>query len=85
VWWRNTLRILGKCVTSPGSAVHTKIVLSRCTGGTQQEWIKRTDGTLYNASNLRCLNVPGAVTTPGTQVEINTCTTSRGERWTLPG
>jgi hypothetical protein len=89
----STVRIVaqhsGKCLEATGAAGQSSAaVQDTCNGGTRQIWslapvtggfriVSAFDGT-------RCLNLPGATTTPGSAVFTSTCSAAGapGEIWT---
>ena len=82
----NTITINGKCVDLNGSiANNTPIVLYTCSdsaGG--QKWQLSSDNTIYNPYSGLCLEIPGASTTNGTQLDIWTCNSKPYETWVTP-
>jgi hypothetical protein len=80
------LRLYGQCVTAAGTVNGAKIRLYRCSGATSQQWTYRAvDGSLLNPASGKCLDVPHAVTTPLTALQLYTCNATKAQRWTLPG
>ena len=81
-----TLRALGKClqVAGGGIAKGTPINLHECNGTGAQAWQPQPDGALVNPRSGKCLDDPGFSKTPGTQLQIWTCTRRANQRWALP-
>ena len=83
-WTRtgNTLRSLGKCMTTAGTGDGSAVQLSTCTGSTAQNWTAQSDGTL-RSSGGKCLDANGGSSANGTQLIIWTCHGGTNQRWTL--
>lgn len=83
----STVRVLGKCLTAGGTANNAAVAIATCSGAPTQAWIHRSGpyGTLLNPASGRCLDVPGANTTPGAvQLQLYDCNTTPAQRWRLP-
>ena len=89
----NTVRIHGKCLTSP--AVNWVVRLEPCSGAGSQEWelmypqsVSPSAGAqplaLVNPATGSCLSDPGSSTTNGTRVRAASCGGSQNQVWTLP-
>jgi hypothetical protein len=55
-----------------------------CNGTGAQVWQPQSDGALLNPESGKCLDDTGWSTTPGTQVQILSCTGGANQKWTLP-
>jgi hypothetical protein len=72
-----------------GTANGTKVDWETCAFGLatpaspSQLWIPE-NGTLVNAKSRSCLDVPGARTTSGLQLDISRCTGGTSQQWTTP-
>jgi Ricin-type beta-trefoil lectin domain/Glycosyl hydrolase family 31 C-terminal domain/Glycosyl hydrolases family 31 TIM-barrel domain/Domain of unknown function (DUF5110) len=83
----STVRVLGKCLTADGTGNNAAVTIATCSGAPTQAWTHRSgpDGTLLNPASGRCLDVPGANTTPGAvQLQLYDCNTTAAQRWRLP-
>jgi beta-glucosidase len=49
-----------------------------------QVWQPQPDGALLNPQSNACLDDTGFSDTPGTQVQIWSCTGAANQHWTLP-
>jgi hypothetical protein len=89
----NTVRIHGKCLTSP--AVNWVVRLEPCSGAGSQEWelmysrsVNPAAGAkplaLVNPASGSCLSDPGSSTTNGTRVRAASCDGYQNQVWTLP-
>jgi GH25 family lysozyme M1 (1,4-beta-N-acetylmuramidase) len=89
----NTVRIHGKCLTSP--AVNWVVRLEPCSGADSQEWelmyprsVSPSAGAkplaLVNPASGSCLSDPGSSTTNGTRVRAASCDGYQNQVWTLP-
>jgi len=89
----NTLRIHGKCLTSPG--VNWVVKLEPCSGADSQEWelmypqsVNPSAGArplaLVNPASGSCLSDPGSSTMNGTRVKAASCDGYQNQVWTLP-
>jgi hypothetical protein len=47
-------------------------------------WQARSGGALFNPQSGTCLDDTGWSTTPGTQLQIWSCSGSANQAWTLP-
>jgi beta-glucosidase len=81
-----TLRINGKCldIVNRSGLSGAKLQLWSCTQGTNQQWVSRTNAQLINPASAICLKDPGGSTVNGTQLQINLCSASGRDEWTLP-
>jgi beta-glucosidase len=92
----NTLRIHGKCLTSPASTdVNWVVRLAPCSGADLQAWelmdpqsVNPSAGAkplaLVNPASGWCLSDPGSSATNGTRVRAASCDGSQNQVWTLP-
>jgi hypothetical protein len=74
------LQVEGKCVTARKGAA----VLESCNGSAAQTWTRRSSGEYIVRSNGRCLTDPRNSAANGTQLLLNACARSAGQRWSLP-
>jgi beta-glucosidase len=83
---KNTLKVMGGCatVTGGGTSNGTLVEWKPCAGQVSQVWKPRPDGALVNPHSGKCLEDPGASTTPATQLEIGTCDGTAAQQWTVP-
>ncbi len=81
----STLQALGKCldVVGGGTANGSLVDLYACNGTGAQVWQPGANGSLVNPQSAPASTTPAA-TTPGTQVQIWSCTGSANQSWTLP-
>jgi GH25 family lysozyme M1 (1,4-beta-N-acetylmuramidase) len=68
----------GQCVASQTGGV---VVISPCSGLAAQQWTAQPDGTVRQAG--KCLDVTGAGTASGTDVDLATCAGGPGQQWHL--
>jgi GH25 family lysozyme M1 (1,4-beta-N-acetylmuramidase) len=89
----NTVRIHGKCLTTP--ALNWVVRLEPCSGAGSQEWelmysrsVNPSAGAkplaLVNPASGSCLSDPGSSTTNGTRVRAASCDGYQNQVWTLP-
>jgi alpha-galactosidase len=80
----STLRILGKCLDVPLTAVTgTRVQVWDCNGGTNQQWTLNANGTVSNVrSPALCLDVNAGGTANGTPVILWSCHGGTNQRWT---
>ncbi len=82
----NTLTFDGQCLDiNNGVAAGTppQVEIYTCNNGTNQVWVP-VNGTFVNPVSGKCLDVPGANATPGTQLDVATCSSASNQQWTLP-
>jgi hypothetical protein len=60
---------------------NTPIQLRPCAGTPNQQWVLRSNNSLYNPSSGRCLDDPGSSTTPGAKLQVYTCNNSTAQQW----
>jgi hypothetical protein len=80
------LRVLGKCVDVPNWNVTngTKVSLYNCNGGSNQDWVFRSDGTIRPMFNSKkCLDLYNGQATDGTAIQIYDCNGGTNQQWTL--
>ncbi len=58
--------------------------LYTCNGTGAQVWQPQSDGALLNPQSGKCLDDTGFSTTPGTQVQIWSCTGAANQSWVQP-
>jgi hypothetical protein len=70
-----TLRTLGRCldIDGNGTAHGTKLELYDCNGVGGQQWVIRSDGTIWNPQSGMCLDDPSGNTGNGTPLQIWDC------------
>ncbi|MDQ0374741.1 glycoside hydrolase family 27 protein [Cellulomonas humilata] len=80
----STLRILGKCLDIPLTAVNgTRVQVWECNGGTNQQWTLNSNGTVSNGRFPGlCLDVNAGATVNGTPVIVWSCHGGTNQRWT---
>jgi len=81
-----TLVNQGKCFDVPNWNVAngTRIDIWDCNGGTNQNWVLGSDGTIRPAFNTnKCLDLPDWQTANGTFVDIWDCNGGTNQQWTL--
>jgi hypothetical protein len=68
----------------PGGATAngTQLQLWACTGGANQAWQWRPDGTIFNPASGRCVDVPFGQATDGNRLIIWDCKASANQVWT---
>ncbi|KXK63957.1 alpha-galactosidase [Micromonospora rosaria] len=78
-----TLRILGKCLDVPTTAVAgTRVQIWDCNGGTNQQWTFTSNGTISNVRHPSlCLDVNNGGTANGTTVLLWSCHGNANQRW----
>jgi hypothetical protein len=82
----NTIKIAGKCLDNHGDVATNlnPVDLWTCDGHDAQQWIPRSDGSLFNPETGKCLDDNNSTTVDGTQLEIYTCNGGADQRWILP-
>jgi hypothetical protein len=81
-----TIRIYGLCLDANGpvrsGTYHRFIYTWTCNGTNQQQWVPRADGTIYNAAQNTCLDMPAT----GTPLQLYTgpCRGLTNQQWQLP-
>ncbi|WP_229070758.1 ricin-type beta-trefoil lectin domain protein [Actinoplanes sp. DH11] len=80
-----TMRANGGCldVTAGSTAQGAALVLWTCTGGANQQWVQRIDGTLMNPASQRCVDAPANATAPGTRLVIWDCHGGGNQRFRI--
>ncbi|MFD8753916.1 RICIN domain-containing protein [Kitasatospora sp. NPDC059577] len=54
-----------------------------CTGGANQQWVRRSGSTYVNVHSGKCLEIPGSSTTWGTQADQWTCHGGPNQQWRM--
>jgi hypothetical protein len=82
----DTLQALGMCldIYAGGTANGTTVDLFYCDNTGAQVWEPQSDGALYNPQSGACLDDTNWSTTPGTQLQIWSCTGNANQQWSLP-
>ncbi|MCT9078970.1 ricin-type beta-trefoil lectin domain protein [Streptomyces fulvoviolaceus] len=77
------LKILGQCVVPKGggTANNTAIVIAACDGSEAQRWTATSTGTLKHFTSGKCLDVPNANYTSGTDLQLYTCNGTNPQAW----
>ncbi|MBV2154936.1 RICIN domain-containing protein, partial [Kitasatospora sp. SUK 42] len=80
-----TLRTGGRCVSTKDNATNNgaEVTVNDCTGATGQVWTLRADGTIYNPTADRCLELPGWKDDNATAIGIWDCLGNANQRWTM--
>ena len=78
------MRAQGGCldVVSAGTTSGTNVDWYPCNGTSAQNWTHQSNGELVNPNSGLCLTDPGGNT--GARLDIETCTDSADQQWTLP-
>ncbi|GIM91215.1 ricin-type beta-trefoil lectin domain protein [Paractinoplanes toevensis] len=79
-----TIRIFGLCLDANGpvrSGTYKFIYTWTCNGTNQQQWVPRADGTIYNAAQNTCLDLPS---TGALQLYTFSCHGAANQQWQLP-
>jgi len=82
----NTIQIAGKCLDNNGDVAKdlNPVDLWTCNSHDSEQWIPRSDGSLFNPETGMCLDDNNSTTANGTQLEIYTCNGAANQRWILP-
>jgi hypothetical protein len=82
-----TLQALGMClgVHHGATANGTTVDLYHCNNTGGQVWQPLSDGSVFNPQSGKCLDDTNKSATPGTQLQIWSCTDAPNQHWTLPG
>ncbi|WP_328667206.1 RICIN domain-containing protein [Streptomyces sp. NBC_00322] len=69
------VNLAGKCldIENARTTDGARVITYPCTGKPNQQWIARSDGSLYNPVSGKCLDVPGKATADGTELAIYSC------------
>jgi hypothetical protein len=78
-----TLRVVGKCMRSSGTAAGSLIELWDCDGSPGEVWHGTRHSGIVDADSNLCLDDPGASTTDGTQLDLATCVFTPGQQWQM--
>ncbi|HZC63919.1 MAG TPA: RICIN domain-containing protein [Streptosporangiaceae bacterium] len=73
---------LSRCPGRAGGRDHRDAGQRRHVGA--QVWQPQSDGALLNPQSGKCLDDTGFSTTPGTQVQIWSCTGAANQSWVQP-
>jgi hypothetical protein len=84
VWSDGTVRVWTMCMDTSGSGVGALVELEDCDGAVSQDWTQQSNGSLKDSASGLCLEDPGATTTAGTQLDLDTCNGATDEQWALP-
>ncbi|MFD4655942.1 ricin-type beta-trefoil lectin domain protein [Kitasatospora sp. NPDC058444] len=82
-----TISLRGMCVdiTGGSTANGAAVGLRNCTpGASNQVWLPRADGSLYNPGSNHCLDLPNNDTTPGSRLAAFTCNGTPAQTWSFP-
>ncbi len=89
-----TIQVNGACLDTAGggTTAGTLLVLDPCTGASTQVWTQGAANPGSAGNSLMnqgaagmCLDDPGSVTVPGTQLQISVCENGlAAENWVLP-
>jgi beta-glucanase (GH16 family) len=83
VYSDGTLRTEGGCLDTVGGTKNgADVGWYPCNGATTQTWTHKSNGELVNPQPNLCLTDPGGNTS--SQLQIQTCTGSAQQKWTLP-
>jgi len=74
---------LGKCLTAEGSSIRSNVGIDQCDGRSGQLWSYTSQGELKNGTF--CLDVWGAQTTAGTNLQLYTCHGGTNQEWIQSG
>lgn len=80
------LTVLGHCLAA-GTAIRTQVAVTYCDPGSPyQEWVKRSDGTLFSVGSGYCLEIDagGSSTPDGAYISTWSCNGGRWQKWTTP-
>jgi hypothetical protein len=82
-----TIQALGKCLgVHFGRTVNgTTVDLFHCNNTGGQVWQRLNDGSLFNPQSGKCLDDTNLSATPGTQLQVWSCTDAANQHWALPG
>ncbi|WP_420705461.1 arabinofuranosidase catalytic domain-containing protein [Streptomyces sp. NRRL F-5126] len=89
--WRHnadgSLSTIGRCldIDGNGTANGTQVELWDCNGVGGQQWVQRSDGSLFNPQSGRCLDSPNGATGNGTRLRIWDCNNSAAQKFTVNG
>lgn len=64
------------------SANGNPIQIYQCLNNSPQQWVFRSDGSIYNPPTGKCLDNPGNSATTGTQLQLYDCNGSAAQVWT---
>ena len=83
----NLMLVFGHCIEAANGETGNNLVVwinycNRAAPG--QNWVKRTDGSIFNPNSGRCLAPFNGSTADGTQMVITDCNGSAHQRWNTP-
>ncbi|MFD5435129.1 ricin-type beta-trefoil lectin domain protein [Kitasatospora sp. NPDC127067] len=82
-----SISLRGMCldITGGSAANGAGIGLGPCNpGASNQVWLPRADGSLYNPATGHCLDLPNNDTTPGSRLAAFTCNGTPAQTWSFP-
>ena len=83
-----TVMTLGRCMEAANSATAngTTVWSRECNTKPGQDWVHRSDGSLFNPNSNRCLAIANAASgiVNGAGLQIRDCDASPAQRWTIP-
>ncbi|MFE4977566.1 ricin-type beta-trefoil lectin domain protein [Kitasatospora sp. NPDC056651] len=84
---KGTISLRGMCVDISGNSTANGAAIGLWTcvpGASNQVWLPRADGSLYNPATAHCLDLPNNDTTPGRRLAAVTCNGSPAQTWSFP-
>ena len=81
---RHAVRDGKYCLAVASPSATADVHLRRCNGSSYQQWAALGNGLLRNTLAGRCLRDPNSTATPGTQVNVGSCTAAASRVWWLP-
>ena len=84
---RGELTASGKCLNDKGSGGSgSPVIMYSCTHAADETWTHNARGqyVLRAHNGTLCLTDPGSSARNGTQLTVSRCSTSAGQRWSLP-
>jgi hypothetical protein len=61
----------------------TKVQIWPCNGGSSQQWVVESDGTLRSGASGRCLDAPNGATANGTLLDLWDCNGGSNQQFVL--
>ncbi|MFE7532596.1 ricin-type beta-trefoil lectin domain protein, partial [Kitasatospora sp. NPDC057542] len=83
----STVSLRGMCldITGRSTANGAAVGLWTCApGASNQVWLPRADGSLYNPFSNHCLDLPNNDITPGSRLTAVTCNNTPAQTWSFP-
>jgi hypothetical protein len=77
------VRVFSQCLTAD-SAYAAPVVIAPCGGGTGQQWVARSDGSLVNSQSGQCLTEQFPPVSGGTPVYVARCAADPYQHWVFP-